>query len=64
MTDMPLEVIPQKIPRPLVLQTLQEIDRFVDIMADPERQGLSVQAIADTFQMSIKTLYNKANSKE
>lgn len=47
-----------------VIQTPEEIEKFTDIMADPERLGLSMKEIADLFHMSIDSIYTRFRSTD
>jgi len=46
------------------LDKLDERVKFVEIMADPERMGLSVIEIAEMFHISRATVYNRGKDKE
>lgn len=46
------------------LETLEEMERFAELMADPDRMGLSVKKIAEKFNIGVATIYNRLKDPE
>lgn len=46
------------------LETLEERVIFSEIMADPERMGLSVKEIAEKLNIGVATIYNRLRDPE
>ena len=46
------------------LESLEEKEQFAEVMADPDRMGLSVKEIAEKFGCSVATIYNRMRDPE
>jgi len=46
------------------LDKLDNLTEFVEIMADPERKGMTVEKIAEMYHVVPATVYNRANSPQ
>ncbi len=46
------------------LDTLYERERFAEILSDPDRMGLTIEQIAEKFNISYATVYNRMRDPE